>query len=426
VLGVLSLVLAIALVVAVVFLLFDDDSPDRVSATAPSSSTTAPAARDLTDAELAALYGDAVYRVDAGACEGYSGGSAFAIDPHHLVTNMHVVALDQTPEVVSRSGQRHPARVVGATFDPDVAVLEVADALPQTLEFAPASSLQEGQRIVALGFPVPEQDFAVATGGIVSFQVRDGRRTAIRTDAAVDHGNSGGPALTTRGQVVGVVTALELGTVQPLALAFSYEALGAHVRDAIEGDADNEVVDCDQIESYIDDLIEDYYDPDDLPELEPPDVAAPAPLPDAGTLPPIPGAPEPLPPSDDREPGSLPEPPEVPEAPCPTGSPTAVVDSVDAFLVSDGSDGSLPAYDAVVAGTVRNDGTAAIAVRSVDVAVNGTYGAVPGFADLGGQQLEPGGSTSFSVSVSSVESDAPPTATALADWSWADPQAVNC
>lgn len=84
--------------------------------------------------ELAAAFGDAVWRVEATGCGIAGGGTAFAVDDRMLVTNWHVVANDDTPVVVSRDGRRLDGRVVGWSSDPDVALVEVSQDLGNVLE----------------------------------------------------------------------------------------------------------------------------------------------------------------------------------------------------------------------------------------------------------------------------------------------------
>jgi hypothetical protein len=163
----------------------------------------------MDDVDLAATYGDAVYRVEASGCDSESVGSAFVIDPTHLVTNRHVVAIDVTPQLISRDGVRTQGLVVGWSEEPDIAVIEVPSPLEGTLEWAPTSDLSEGESLVVLGYPQPSHAFAVSTGSIQSFVTVGNQRSAVEIDAAVDYGSSGSPALTQTGLVAGVVTAVD-------------------------------------------------------------------------------------------------------------------------------------------------------------------------------------------------------------------------
>ncbi len=93
-----------------------------------------------------------------------------------------------------------------------------------------------------MGYPVVGSDpesteldvsFSVTAGRVVSFVVEDGVRVGLRTDASADSGNSGGPALTDRGEVAGVVTALDFGNTRVLGLATTRAGLGGALDDLI-------------------------------------------------------------------------------------------------------------------------------------------------------------------------------------------------
>lgn len=203
------------------------------SAEPTTEEPTAPA--ELSDAELAAQWGGSVLRVETSGCGVDGSGSGFVIDESHVVTNHHVVATDPTPQLVTRDGQRFDGRVIGWTESPDVAVIAVQAALPAAFQWAAASELTEGQHLVGLGYPVPETVFSVTPASIVSFQVRDGVRQAIRADGALDRGNSGGPALTSEGRVAGVVTEMEANVngFQLVPLLFTTDALRPTVESII-------------------------------------------------------------------------------------------------------------------------------------------------------------------------------------------------
>lgn len=189
--------------------------PNSTTATVPSettaaTTTTAANAPELGDAALATQFGDAVFKIETTGC-GFTGvGSGFAIDEHHIVTNRHVVDIDATPSIQTRDGQRFTGRVIGWRETPDVAVIEVDRDLTSWLSWTETSSLAEGQRLVSLGYPLPDHDFSVTPGVIVSFITEGSHRSGIRSDAQLDRGNSGGPSLISDGRVAGVVTQMDL------------------------------------------------------------------------------------------------------------------------------------------------------------------------------------------------------------------------
>jgi hypothetical protein len=191
---------------------------------------------DLTASELARRYGDAVWRVETRGCGYTSTGTAFAVDERTLITNGHVVSNDMTPRLVSRDGSTvHQSHVLGWSMTPDVAVLRVDRDLDTILRWESASELEEGQQLVALGYPLPAADFTVARADILSFQMRGAQRQAVRTDGALDQGNSGGPVLTSRGKVAGVVTEMAAHSVfQNIPLSYTHDHLRSTI-EALEG-----------------------------------------------------------------------------------------------------------------------------------------------------------------------------------------------
>lgn len=230
-----------------------DDDPESLregSAWIASMTTTTTEGVPLsfTAEEIASEFGPSVWRVESSGCGEIWTGTAFAIDEHHLVTNHHVVANNTVPSLVSRDGERVTATVIGWSERPDVAVLRVDEPQARWLEWAPTDELRVGQAIVALGYPVPATDFTVTPGNILSFQSRTDVTEAVRTNAAIDRGNSGGPALDSQGRVVGVVTEMapNWDGFQLVPLVFTHDALSELIDDFLS-DPDEPEVDCDDV-----------------------------------------------------------------------------------------------------------------------------------------------------------------------------------
>ncbi|HKO04483.1 MAG TPA: trypsin-like peptidase domain-containing protein [Candidatus Acidoferrales bacterium] len=146
-------------------------------------------------------------------------GSGFVIDPKgYILTNNHVVADAEKIEVLLGDQQaqtRYSAKFIGADPRNDVALLKI-DPKSATLTALPlgdSSALQVGQKVLAIGNPFGFQ--STLTTGVVSAlgrTVQTGQSTfiedAIQTDASINRGNSGGPLLDTRGQVIGINSAI--------------------------------------------------------------------------------------------------------------------------------------------------------------------------------------------------------------------------
>jgi S1-C subfamily serine protease len=139
-------------------------------------------------------------------------GSGFVLDKQgHILTNNHVIDNAQRVEVTLFDKHKYKATVVGVDKGHDLALLLINNApnlQPATL--AESQSLTVGQRVYAIGNPFGLS--GTMTRGIIS-AIRSIRgpnnnpiEDAIQTDAAVNPGNSGGPLLNSRGEVIGITT----------------------------------------------------------------------------------------------------------------------------------------------------------------------------------------------------------------------------
>jgi S1-C subfamily serine protease len=199
-----------------------DGSPERVPS--PPATPETPADAELFDAYSRAVIG-ATEKVGPAvvSVETRGAGSGFVFTPDgFILTNSHVVrggrrnrADRERLRVRFPDGRNSPARLVGDDPDSDVAVIRTELANVPSATLGESRGLRVGQLVIAIGNPLGFQ--SSVTAGVVSALGRSLRSTTgrliddvIQTDAALNPGNSGGPLVNSRGEVVGINTAVIL------------------------------------------------------------------------------------------------------------------------------------------------------------------------------------------------------------------------
>lgn len=144
-----------------------------------------------------------------------SGSGVIVSKNGYIITNNHVIENAQSLAVIFTDGSRHDATLVGTDPLMDVAVIQVKDAVPGVAALGDSSALQPGETVIAIGSPLGDFKNSV-TVGVVSALNRtvggDAPEGLIQTDAAINHGNSGGPLVNLHGQVIGINTLVVRGT----------------------------------------------------------------------------------------------------------------------------------------------------------------------------------------------------------------------
>ncbi|MFN8595109.1 MAG: trypsin-like peptidase domain-containing protein [Anaerolineae bacterium] len=148
-----------------------------------------------------------------------ASGSGVIISPQgYIVTNNHVVDGNVSLQVIYSDGTQVPAKLIGADKYADLAVIKVDGAVPAVAQLGDSGKLQIGETVIAIGSALGDFKNTV-TQGVVSAVGRsldtgDGfsLENMIQTDAAINHGNSGGPLVNLAGQVIGINTAIVRGS----------------------------------------------------------------------------------------------------------------------------------------------------------------------------------------------------------------------
>jgi len=150
------------------------------------------------------------------------GGTGFIVSEDGLaLTNKHVVSVEGADyTVLTNDGRKFPAKVLARDPSQDLAILEIEGGKFPVLKLGDSDKIEIGQTVIAIGNALGEFRNTVSVGVISGL----GRTVAasggglveiltdvIQTDAAINRGNSGGPLLNLKGEVIGVNTAMALG-----------------------------------------------------------------------------------------------------------------------------------------------------------------------------------------------------------------------
>jgi len=176
---------------------------------------------------------------------GFAAGSGVIVSADgYVVTNAHVVEGADAITVKFADGKEMPADLVGSAPSNDIALVKIRNAKGLTpAVLGDSAQLQVGDQVVAIGNALNLGDTPTVTLGIVSAKGREldegdvQLRNLIQTDAAINHGNSGGALVNTRGEVVGIPSA-GIPNAQNLGFAIEINAVKPVIDQLKQGGGD--------------------------------------------------------------------------------------------------------------------------------------------------------------------------------------------
>jgi 2-alkenal reductase len=147
-----------------------------------------------------------------------SGTGFFITDQGYILTNNHVVEGTKEVNIILSDGTQQKAEIVGTDLYSDIAVLKTNGKVPAVAKLGNSDVLKPGETVIAIGSPLGDFKNSV-TVGVVSatgrsidsgngYQIEN----LIQTDAAINHGNSGGPLVNLVGEVIGINTLIVRNT----------------------------------------------------------------------------------------------------------------------------------------------------------------------------------------------------------------------
>lgn len=168
-------------------------------------------------------------------------GSGVILSPDGLiVTNNHVIKGASEVQVTLNNNKTYVAEVLGTSPESDIALLKINDTNLDYLPFGNSNDIQIGEWVLAVGNPFNLT--STVTAGIVSAKARDLENSSdkfqsfIQTDAAVNPGNSGGALVNTRGELIGINTAITSQTGSFIGYSFAIPSNNAKkiIEDLLE------------------------------------------------------------------------------------------------------------------------------------------------------------------------------------------------
>ena len=169
-----------------------------------------------------------------------ASGSGFLISPNgYIVTNDHVIENATSITILMYNGRQYEAEIVGRAPFSDLAVIKINGQNLPHLRFGNSDLNRVGQQVAAIGNPLGELANTMTVGYISAIErdinIDNIPHVMLQTDAAINRGNSGGPLLNLRGEVIGVISAKSVGMgVEGLGFAIPSNYAERIINDIIE------------------------------------------------------------------------------------------------------------------------------------------------------------------------------------------------
>ncbi|MBB5031492.1 S1C family serine protease [Prosthecobacter vanneervenii] len=188
-----------------------------------------------TLADKAALWKKAVVKVLIKLPDGSAHGSGAFIGPGLILTNHHVIEGATSIEVqLEEDASLHPATLIADQKVPDVALLRVQFTDHEILPIGRSSECRELEEVIMIGYPIFAEASATYVKGAISSTHRIFKKNEVlQLDIRSNHGNSGGPVITTDGRIIGILT-FGLGGLNPELSQFTFAIKTDFVRPFLE------------------------------------------------------------------------------------------------------------------------------------------------------------------------------------------------
>ena len=183
--------------------------------------------------------------VNGNVSEAASSGSGFVVTENgYVVTNYHVINGATSVKVTLYDGTEHTAKVIGYDDANDIAVIKIQAEGLHKLALGSSDDLIVGDQVVAIGNPLGELNYTMTTGYISakdrSISTDGTMINMLQIDATINAGNSGGPLLNMKGEVVGIITAKYSGitssgaSIEGIGFAIPMDDVVKKIHDLVE------------------------------------------------------------------------------------------------------------------------------------------------------------------------------------------------